>query len=364
MFDLEDHIYSWLLKKTKNSSTGKIRTSSLIYTLCQDIINDPIEIRKSLSNLRKNGKMEFSATPNGEPISAFVTVVHPKKEDPGYKSKWIVALGASELNESEILALEPLYPAMQGIIEDQMLSIIAGLIKLREDQTSLYGRPIFNVSARYLIGSSKLLSAFNHRSLKNFGIEIDRFPDRPPYVIVGGNGKDPEAVILVENPISFETALQSRASSRCAFICTFGFGLSHQGNDYGNQLAGAIESGSSMLLHRNEGNWKDLNSLLSHQNLHFWGDLDIAGMQIFDRIAAKLPHIMLSALYSPMLMALDSHHTKHPYVDCVGKSGQKTFTPTRIDSKDLVDRCQKWAVDQEIVQTHEIELLAGLQLQF
>lgn len=362
MSELEGRIYSWLLKKTRNSSSGKVRTSTLMANLCQDIINDPVEIRKSLDSLRRNGKVEYSATSNGEPISTYITVNTPEVRVQEHETRWIDALKSSKLSESDTLALQPLYTAMQGISDLQMISIIAGLDKLREDQTKLFGQPSFNISAKYLIGSSKLLSIFNNRSLKSFGIEIDRFPDRPPYIIVGGNGKDPEAVILIENPISFEAAIQSSASSRCSFVCTFGFGLSHQGNDYGNQLAGAIESGSSMLLYRNEGNWKDLKSLLLHQNLHFWGDLDMAGMQIYERIAAKLPHICLSALYSPMLKALDSHHTMHPYVDGVGKKGQKTFNASRIDTKELLHRCQNWAVDQEIVQPHEIELFAGKQL--
>lgn len=362
MSDVQNRIYSWLLKKAKKNTSGKVRATGLTANLCRDIINDPIEIRKSLDNLRRDGKVEYSATSNGEPINAYIIVIAPAVEIKEHEARWMNALKASELSESEVIALTPLYVAMEGINSDQMDSVITGLTILRSDQAGMFGNPIFNISAKYLIGSSKLLSTFNSRSLKNFGIEIDRFPDRPPYVIIGGNGKDPEAVILVENPISFETAIQSSAGLRCAFICTFGFGLSHQGNDYGNQLAGAIESGSSMLLHRNEGNWKDFNSLLLHHNLHFWGDLDMAGIQIYERIAAKLPHISLSALYSPMLNALDSHHTRHPYIDCVGKKGQKSFTSRRQDSRELLAFCQKWAVDQEVVQPHEIELLAGQKL--
>ena len=150
------------------------------------------------------------------------------------------------LSETEIYALAPLYVVMDGVNSEQMESVITGLIQLRSDQESLFGKPTFNISAKYLIGSSKLLSTFNNRALKSFGIEVDRFPDRPPYIVVGGQGENPEAVILIENPISFETAIQSSASLRCAFVCTFGFGLSNQGNDYGNQLAGAIETGSSI----------------------------------------------------------------------------------------------------------------------
>lgn len=363
MSDLQDQIYSWLLKKAKNNVSGKVRAGTLISNLCRDIINDPVEIRKSLANLRRDGKVEYSATSNGEPISTYIIVIVPDVEVKEHEVSWMDALKSSELSESDIYALEPLYGAMEGIDGNQMRSVIAGLTKLRTDQPSIFGQPSFNISAKYLIGSSKLLSAFNNRSLKNFGIEIDRFPDRPPYIVVGGRGENPEAVILVENPISFETAIQSSAGSRCAFVCTFGFGLSHQGNDCGNQLAGAIESNSSILLSRNEGNWSNLNNLLSHQNLHFWGDLDLAGIQIYERIAAKLPHIKLSALYQPMIKAAYSHHTRHPYVDSVGKSGQKMFTPSVEASNSLLICCQQYAVDQEVVQPHEIEMLAGRILQ-
>ena len=88
----------------------------------------------------------------------------------------------------------------------------------------------------------------------------------------------------------------------------------------------------------------------------------MAGMQIYERIATKLPQISLSALYNPMLKALDSHHTRHPYIECVGKYSQKSFSASRPEAISLVNICQKWAVDQEIVQVKEIEILAGQQL--
>lgn len=359
MPNLEERIYDWLLKKSRNSASGKIRSSALMSSLCQAIINDPVEVRKALENLRRDGKVEYTAAPNGTPVSAFVTVIKPETNVPEHRLRWESALASSGLGESDAYALEPLADVMHGLSDQQMVAIIMGLGKLRQEQDRLFGQPLFNISATYLLGSSKLLSVFNNRALKAFGIDIDRFPDRPPYVVVGGNGQDPEAVILVENPISFETAVQSRAGIRCAFICTFGFGLSHQGNDYGNQLAGAIESGTSMLLRRSDGHWGDLTSLLAHQNLHFWGDLDCAGMQIYERLASKLPHIQLSALYEPMLSAADNPDTRHPYVTAVGKEGQKGFTASRSDARKMLAHCREWAVDQEIVSIPEMERLAG-----
>jgi hypothetical protein len=64
-----------------------------------------------------------------------------------------------------------------------------------------------------------------------------------------------------------------------------------------------------------------------------------------------------------MLKALDSHHSRHPYIECVGKSGQKSFSASRPASISLLNICKEWAVDQEIVQSHEIEFFAGQKLQ-
>ncbi len=52
MSDLEDRIYSWLLKKSRNSASGNVRAGASMVGLCQDVINDPIEVRKSLDKLR------------------------------------------------------------------------------------------------------------------------------------------------------------------------------------------------------------------------------------------------------------------------------------------------------------------------
>ncbi len=62
--------------------------------------------------------------------------------------------------------------------------------------------------------------------------------------------------------------------------------------------------------------------------------------------------------------AAQSHLTRHPYVAGVGKEGQlnangKLFKPTRDETRAILEHCQQWAVDQEIVSREEIEMLAG-----
>jgi hypothetical protein len=158
--------------------------------------------------------------------------------------------GLPDMDQS---ALYPIHISLEGFSLEYMEILLAGLIKLRKEQQQIAGQPSFTVSASYLMGSSKLLSTLDGKSLRRFGIDIDKFPSRTPYVMVGGGGTSPESVILVENPIAFEMAIQSQASARHTFVCTFGFGLSNSSSEYGNRLAGVVETGKAILLMRLEG---------------------------------------------------------------------------------------------------------------
>ncbi len=366
MSDLEDRVYSWLIKNARNSSSGKLRSSRSMVGLCRDVINDPIEIRKSLDNLRRNGKVEYSATPNGEPVSAYIKVVAPLVKVLEHEALWASVLALSGITDADARALKQLASSVQGFSKIQMITIIEGLKRLREDQQALFGQPLFSVSAQYLLGSSKMLAAFNSRAIKSFGIEIERFPERPPYIVIGGNHDNPEGVILVENPVSFEMAIQSTARLRYAFVCTFGFGLSNIGNDFGNQLAGAIETRNAIILNRTGSQFYSLDNLLQHSHVFFWGDLDPAGIQIYLRLKQRLPQLELSALYRPMIDMLDIPSRSHPYVTATGKSGQhdmKIHCPeVEVVAAWLLKKCVARGVDQECLSPNDIPMLAGNQL--
>jgi hypothetical protein len=382
MNDLAAQIYIWLTNKSRKNPQTRVRSKTLINDICSSIINDPIAIKKALLELKADGKIEYQSMPNGEPLSSFVTVIFKKTKTPDHVVRWDEVLSESSFTPDEKLDLGIFGYCLADVNKYDMTNIAQGLIALRKDQSDLFGQPSFNVSAKYFLGSSKMLANLGSRELRTFGIEIDRFMDRPPYIVVGGNNIDPEAVILVENPTSFETAIQSEASTRFTFVCTFGFGLSNQGSDYGNQLAGAIETGSSIVLWRTHEkkesltslvkktnstktiDFHDFNSILGHPELHFWGDLDHAGMQIFERISKnkKATHIKLSALYTSMVTAAGNPKMRHPYIDQVGKSGQKAYTSSRADVIKLLEHCRNWAIDQEVVSVEDIENLAGKTL--
>jgi len=242
--------------------------------------------------------------------------------------------------------------------------VLDGLVRLRDDQDDLVGKPAFLVSANYLLGSSKLLGKLGARAIKAFGVDTSRFSDHPPYVITAGSA-NPHAVVLIENPAAFELAATTSAIERCAFISTFGFGLSKSTEEFGYQLAGMVETGFSnaVTLVREGSKTPSARELLKHPNITFWGDLDIAGMQIFERIAKWLPDVRLSALYGPMIDAVSTDANRHPYVSAVGKSGQSMFQPIRNDAVAMLNYCCKWAADQELVTEKQICELAGQALE-
>ncbi|MBG4244495.1 hypothetical protein I5F36_14455 [Pseudomonas aeruginosa] len=365
MPELHERVYAWLCKKSKGSATGKLRCSGILDKLRTDVLNDPVALRKALIQLRGEQLIDYAAGQHGEPISGFLTVVRPDQEVPSHVEAWRAVLADSTLPERDKLALQAIGSAMEGFSSKNMAMLLDGLIRLRENQAQHFGEQVFSVSAMYLMGSSKLLSSLDWKALYSFGIEIARFLPRPVYVVVGGNVEAPTAVVLVENPVSFEAAVDSVAARDCLFVCTFGFGLSASTNDYGNQLAGAVEAGQARVLSRSAGGEvPTLRDILRHQRIQFWGDLDVAGMQIFCRLASKVPDMTLSALYEPMIEAIRHDASRHPYVSAVCKDGQGRMIvqTARSDVQELLCLCEHFAVDQEFVSADDIVRLAGKPL--
>lgn len=353
---LDDQIYRRLLHKSRNSSASKLSSASAMKMLVGEF-GDPIEVRRSLKRLQGDGKVEYSADVQGNPVSAFITVVRPKEDVPPHLDRWRQTLATSTLSESDKCCLDSLGNALQGMDSEAMHSLLDGLIRLRADQAMLAGQLAFNVSAAYLLGSSKLIGSLDAKALKEFGIDTGAFLARPPYLVVS-SPEQSSAVILVENPIAFEKAILSDAAKHCTFICTFGFGLSNSANEYGNQLAGTVEAGNGILLQRGKFTADCLEQLIDQPNVFFWGDLDIAGIQIYERLLKKIPHLQYSGLYGPMVSALDESACCHPYVSAVGKQGQRVTAVSDPVSAMLMQLCERKAVDQEIVTSHQISVLA------
>jgi hypothetical protein len=349
-------------------SKSHLRPSGLIESLVRETGEPRISVQQALARLFRE-KWISGVSAHGEAIGAVKIIGHvpPPPPNPDL-DRWHGTLEEEAgLEERDVLALMPLYKPLACFDAVTQKQIIAGLLHLRENMEQEAGRHRFVVSARYLIGSSKFLDSMPAPALKAFGIQVERFPSHPLYVVAAGCA-EPETVVLVENPAAFEMAVVTGAARRCAFIATFGFGLSKNEDDYGKQLASMVEErfSSAITLMREGSSCPTAKELLNHPNITFWGDLDVAGIQIFQRLKRNIPSLSLSALYKPMLEKLEGPAGSHPYVPVVGKPGQQDRYAT-VRCEDLIvekilARCSTRGVDQECVLPEQIEQFAAYEL--
>lgn len=338
-----------------------LKPKGLIERISDSANIDLLSTKQALGRLSKSGWLT-GISHEGFPFGQVKVLgdIPLKLEDP-LLTLWKELMSSEGLTVEEIKAMIPCYKKLQGLSLQELKSIINGLKKLKTEQFSLIGQPAFLISARYFLGSSKLLEELPSRSLMSFGIDISRFSQHPPYVVVAGC-TNPKTVILVENPASFELAISTRAIETCAFISTFGFGLSHNNSEHGSQLATIVESGFSkaVTLTRQGSKPISVQELLSHSNITFWGDLDTAGIKIYLRLKSKIPNLQLSALYKPMLEALKFTENSHPYVDITKKPGQIDMKVSCEDlhGNMLLDLVKYRGVDQEFVSAELITDLA------
>jgi hypothetical protein len=88
----------------------------------------------------------------------------------------------------------------------------------------------FNVSARHLMESSKVLSKLSRQMLGALDLPLRLHAPSPRYILCAGPS-EPAATLLIENPRAFENAIRSGLSVTVAVVCTFGFGLSYLGSE-------------------------------------------------------------------------------------------------------------------------------------
>jgi hypothetical protein len=254
--------------------------------------------------------------------------------------------------------LVPCHDRLDGFSDADMRDLARGLLMMRAAQEQDKGTPRFVLSARYLLGSSKIFGSLPVPALRAFGIDIDSMSDAIPQVIVAGPAC-PESVLLIENPHSFEEAVAAGCAERIALIVTYGYGLSRSGEAYGNSLTEAVEQAERLVPLVRFGNPPSPIALIGHSRIHFWGHLDREGLRIYACLRRKLPALRASALYIPMIEAMKRGES-HPYAKATAKERQGTAVNVPDDVATLVSLCLERGVDQEIVRREDIVRLGTL----
>lgn len=322
---------------------------------------DPIDTKLALGRLAKRGVIT-NVTDRGEAFGKVsLTIATPKKLEPPSLTRWRLAVSSSGMTETETEALAACHDRLDGFSDADMRDLARGLSTMRSNQNADKGIPRFVLSAKYLLGSSKILGCLPLPALRAFGIDIDSFPDAISQVIVAGP-ENPEAVLLIENPHSFEEVIAAGCAEKIALVITYGYGLSRSGDAYGNSLAEALQHADRLVPLVRMGNPPSPKNLLGHPRILFWGDLDREGLRIYASLRKGIPALRASALYLPMVEAMKRGES-HPYVKATSKEKQGTTDKTPVDVSALVHLCSERGVDQEIVSRKDIASLAHLSLE-
>lgn len=319
-----------------------------------------LDVKQALGRLARSGTVTGVTVHGDVHQRVGVTVEAPAKPVPVSLTQWEEAMQRAGVDTSDIGALAACHDRIADFCAADMEALAAGLLALRRAAPQEAGTPKFVLSARYLLGSSKLLGQLPAAAMSTFGLDLKAHPDAPPYVITAGP-PEPEAVVLVENPHAFDAAIAAGAASQVAFVVTFGYGLSRNSEDFGNQLLASVAYGDGLIALVREGRPPSPAALLAHPRVYFWGDLDREGLRIYGGLRQRIPQLRLSALYRPMIAAFHAG-ASHPYAKATCKDKQAASQIAPDDGRDLIELCGLRAVDQEYVGPEDIRNLCAYAL--
>jgi len=320
-----------------------------------------LDAKIALGRLARQGIVK-GVSPQGEAFArVFIALAPPVMQTPLSLLRWHEAMIFCGLADGDILALSSCHDRLQGFCDADLRKLAQGLSALREAQAQLKGVPLFVVSAKYLLGSSKLLGGLPPGALRVFGIALDTFPGAVPQIIMAGPS-DPQAVVLIENPHAFEEAVAAGCARKLALVVTFGYGLSRSGEAYGNNLSESVEKASRLVPLIRAGQPPSPGRLFLHPRIFFWGDLDREGLRIYASLRQRIPALRASALYAPMAKAAQQG-LSHPYVKATAKDNQAMLGHLPEDVLCLVPLCTERGVDQELLSQAEIACLAPYSLE-
>jgi hypothetical protein len=173
--------------------------------------------------------------------------------------------------------------------------------------------------------------------------------------MLGAGPAQSRFTLLVENPECLERVVALGVSERITVIATYGYGISWSGLGVEGRL-------DHIKIARVAGTPPATLKEAVAVETCFWGDLDSAGLDIFLKLRTLVPHLALSALYSPMLKAAADAATSHPYCLLVEKSGQAAMFSSNGAESPIAVACRFRSVDQEHVSSDDILLLADQAL--
>ena len=331
---------------------GWLNGSRLVQRLADGLAISHLDVRHNLLALAQAGVVD-NIGPTGDGlgrVGILQRLPEPMTYVPEHERQWRDLVSSRNLDPALGTALGDAGTALVGLSLSDMEQLLEGFLRLIADRDRFAGRDPYEISAKYLLGSSKILAQLG-KALSAAGISDSSFGTRPRHMLGAGPARS-KFTLLVENPECFERLIGLGLADRITVVATFGYGITWSGVGVEGRL-------DRIKIARVAGTPPPtLAEAVAVGTCSFWGDLDLAGLDIFIKLRGLVPHLALSALYGPMLVAATDHATSHPYCTLVDKLGQ-IETAGRDDAVTrLAAACRLRAVDQEYVSDLDILALA------
>src|SRR6266849_7609169 len=322
---------------------GWVNGARLVQRLADTLAISHLEVRQNLLALAQAGIFD-NIGPTGDGLGRVSILQHlpePMTLVPEHERRWRDLVLSRNLDPPLGTALGDAGTALAGLSRSDMEHLLDGFLRLVADRDKFAGRDPYEISAKYLLGSSKIAGKLG-KALSAAGMSDSSFGTRPRHVLGAGPAQS-EFTLLVENPECFERLVGLGVAERITVIATYGYGITWSGMGVEGRL-------DRIKIARVAGTPPPtLSEAVAAGTCCFWGDLDVAGLDIFTKLRGLVPHLTLSALYGPMLVAVTDSATSHPYCTLVDKLGQ--IEPISNDGAvtRLAAACRLRAVDQEYV---------------
>jgi len=334
-------------------SRGGLNGTKLVQRLADGLSVPHLEVRQALLALMHAGIIDRIG-PTGDPLGR-VSIVESLPDEPApllpHERVWRDVVNVRDMAPTLREALSEHGSNFADMSRNDMEHLLDGILKLIADRELFAERDPYEISAKYLLGSSKIIGKLS-RILEIGGVPQSLLGKRPRYVLGAGPAGSAFA-LLVENAECFKRLIDLGVSERITVVATFGYGITWSGIGVEGRL-------DRIKIARAAGEPPaTLASVVAAPTCCFWGDLDMAGLGIFVSLRRLVPHLRLSALYAPMLRALAHPATSHPYCALVEKLGQIEPITDDAAALRLAAACRTRAVDQECVSDQDMKALAG-----
>lgn len=300
-----------------------------------------IDVQQEFAALARKGILN-GVQKNGFPDGR-VSIVGLQKEACPLQQVWAATLKQrlDQLTEHQIKALRTPGETLITLTPDDQLRLLDGLLELSKNECRR-DQDRYIVSAKYLLGSSKIVNNLSQDILNAFDLSFSA-EDRLLYVITAGPSH-PESIVFIENPSSFSSFSRSKLADRHMAICAYGYGLTFE--NFGDRLSrGTVIACPAV----GQPPLPNLAEVIESVPLFFWGDLDLEGLRIYEAMKRQFSTLKLSRAYELMTKCISDPRRSHPYGDLVGKKSHKLPAAEEREVRFLSEICRDRAVDQEAI---------------